>query len=82
MQFYTDPTRENDKWALPDAEVFYDDADDAGNGPRNFDSEGNPVEPGYYWWICFPGCLPESDAHGPFPTQEAAINSARVYFED
>ncbi len=40
---YSNPARENDAHALPDVEVFYDDADDAGNGPRNFDGECRAV---------------------------------------
>lgn len=24
------------------------------------------AKPGWYWWACFPGCLPDSDPHGPF----------------
>ena len=23
---------------------------------------------GFYWWTCSPGCMPESDASGPFDT--------------
>jgi hypothetical protein len=23
-------------------------------------------EPGYYWAVCFPGCMPDSDFYGPF----------------
>ncbi len=28
---------------------------------------------GVYWWACFPGCLPDSDAFGPFDTEKAAL---------
>jgi hypothetical protein len=24
------------------------------------------IEPGWYWWPCFPGCMPGGDASGPF----------------
>ena len=29
---------------------------------------------GFYWWACFPGCLPDGDGipNGPFETVEAA----------
>lgn len=27
---------------------------------------------GYYWWTCSPGCLPDSEAFGPFETAEEA----------
>ena len=31
---------------------------------------------GYYWQACFPGCLPDGDAIGPFDTEKEAIDSA------
>lgn len=69
-QFYTDPRRASDKWSLPDAEVFY--ADDL------TDDDDEPMDAGYYYWHCFPGCLPDSDPIGPFDTEEAAIEDARA----
>ena len=33
--------------------------------------------PGWYWWACFPGCLPDSDAHGPFQTEQEATLDAQ-----
>jgi hypothetical protein len=33
--------------------------------------------PGFYWWSCFPGCLPDSDAFGPFETEAEALADAR-----
>ena len=27
---------------------------------------------GWYWWACFPGCLPDGEATGPFPTEADA----------
>lgn len=32
---------------------------------------------GWYWWACFPGCLPDSEAYGPFDTEADAIKDAR-----
>lgn len=32
--------------------------------------------PGWYWWSCYPGCLPDSNPFGPFPTSEAAYADA------
>lgn len=34
-------------------------------------------ESGWYWWSCFPGCLPDSEAYGPFDTEDDAIKDAR-----
>lgn len=38
--------------------------------------ESDHLEPGWYWWPCFPGCLPDGEAAGPFPTQAAALADA------
>ena len=34
------------------------------------------IEPGFYWWACLPGCLPDSDPVGPFQTEAEAIADA------
>lgn len=76
MQFYMDETREQDAWALPDAEVFY--RTEAENAEYGFvDSDGDPMPTGWYWWACFPGCMPESEPYGPFIAPELAIIDAR-----
>jgi hypothetical protein len=41
-----------------------------------FHSQKDFNKPGYYWWACFPGCLPDGDACGPFKTAEAAYLDA------
>jgi hypothetical protein len=53
-------------------EIFWDDGD---NG-RNFDSQGELVKPGWYWWACSPGCVPDSDAYGPFASSRQALENA------
>ena len=69
MQFFTDPSREADVGSLPNGEVFeVKPGDDTGD---------HDLEPGWYWWACFPGCLPDSDPCGPFDTATAAIEDAR-----
>ncbi len=30
----------------------------------------------YYWWSCWPGCLPDGDAIGPFNSSRDAYNDA------
>ena len=79
MQIYSDPTRADDPTALPDCEVFYMSAgelscDVAGDVP---DDECEPALPGWYWWPCFPGCLPDGDPVGPFDTEAMAIADAQ-----
>lgn len=60
-------------------EVFWDDPDipEFGTEPRNFDGDGNPVEPGYYWAPGLPGCLWDGEPVGPFETEADAIADAR-----
>ena len=68
MQFHTDPARAQDPHALPNAEVF----EVTKVGPSSLAGE-----PGFYWWPCFPGCLPDSDPIGPFQTETEAIKDAQ-----
>lgn len=78
MQFYTDPEREKDPNALPDAEVFTVTSDDCQPGTVFWnDDTSEPFPTGFYWWPCLPGCLPDGDAIGPFETEEEAIEYAR-----
>jgi hypothetical protein len=32
--------------------------------------------PGWYWWTCLPGCLPDGEACGPFLTEQEARENA------
>ena len=32
---------------------------------------------GWFWWTCFPGCLPDSSAFGPFETRQQALEDAQ-----
>jgi hypothetical protein len=36
------------------------------------------AEPGWYWWACFPGCLPDGEAFGPYETEAEAQESANA----
>lgn len=42
-----------------------------------FPGDDEPFEHGFYWRPCFPGCLPDGIAHGPFPTPQDAYNDAQ-----
>jgi hypothetical protein len=71
MQFYSNPERESDPYALPDCETFFADS-------TYFQDEyGEPQPAGWYWQACFPGCLPDSDPVGPFETEQEAIDDAQ-----
>lgn len=72
MQVYSDPTRESDPYALPDVEVFELRPSDY----RDPESE-EELRDGWYWWSCFPGCVPDSDPYGPFDTEAEAIADAQ-----
>lgn len=37
--------------------------------------DGEPCEAGWYADTCFPGCLPEGEPYGPYPTELEAWNS-------
>lgn len=70
-QFYSDPSREKETHALPDCEAF-----DVREGEM-VDDEGEPLEPGWYYWYCFPGCMPEGPPMGPYSTEYEAITACR-----
>ena len=41
------------------------------------ESKGDTIyEPGYYWCVCFPGCLPEGEFSGPYSSIESAESAA------
>jgi len=80
-QIYTDPTREMEPYALPNAEVFYFSQLEANYNLENLDhaDEYTLTEAGWYWWSCFPGCLPDGEANGPYDTESEAIADAQDY---
>lgn len=71
-------TRSEGYHAFKDLE---DEAKDAGFGCFEVFWHGATYEwkegPGWFWWPCFPGCLPEDEPSGPFPTAEAAYKDAQ-----
>jgi hypothetical protein len=73
-QHYSDPERETEAYSLPDIEVF--------EVPFDYEpetEEGEPLEPGWYWWSCFPGCLPDGEPSGPFASEEEALADAQSF---
>ncbi len=89
---YSDPTRESDPDSLPDVEIFhYSKMEFMCTDPRS--AQGSRVSAkmadglareaaaaelsGWYWWACFPGCLPDGDPSGPFPTEALALADAQ-----
>ena len=56
-------------------EVFYV----AWPGLTTEDDQYCPSGKGWYWWACFPGCLPDGDPSGPFENEQEAIKDATDY---
>lgn len=89
MQAYSDPRRENDPHALPDVEIFYVDENETlvRGEPCTCHAKYHdhldtcaalePYAPGWYWWPCYPGCMPDSRAVGPFETEALALADAQ-----
>ena len=76
MQAYSEPSREDDPHALPDVEVFYHDATNP-LGEFSLATDEGIMPSGWYWWPCFPGCLPDGDPIGPFNTEAEALADAQ-----
>lgn len=88
-QHYSDPARAEDPHALPDIETFYHNhskrelcALNAGHkaelyGECVLNDEEDCRGSGWYWWACFPGCLPNSEPEGPFASEAEAIADAQ-----
>lgn len=63
--------------------VFWDDEDTGpwSDAPRNFDSKGQPVQPGWYWCdVEYTGLKGETrylnEPRGPYPESEGAYLAA------
>ena len=72
-QHYSDPSRaQHDKWSLPDIETFR-----VTRVTRKEYGMASELRCGWYWQVCMPGCLPDSDPNGPFRSEAAALKDAR-----
>jgi hypothetical protein len=61
------------------AEIFYVSQLETIYNLANMDhaDEYTITDPGWYWWPCFPGCLPDGEASGPFASEADAIADAQ-----
>lgn len=59
-------------------EVFYSNGamTPAGDWSANGEWGDALAAPGWYWWSCSPGCLPEGEPFGPFETETTAREDA------
>ena len=81
MRIYSDTSRESETWSLPDVEVFRVSPMEAAYNAANDDhaDDYTITEPGYYFWFCFPGCMPDSSPFGPYATEAEAIEAAKDF---
>jgi predicted RNA-binding Zn-ribbon protein involved in translation (DUF1610 family) len=93
MQAYSDVSREDDTYALPNIEVWQADVMTCDHCDVTFpDTAENPLlcpecgkrtraactaRNAWFWHSCFPGCLPDSEPFGPFETAAEALADAR-----
>ncbi len=85
-QHYSDPKRRKLFYALPNVETFkVDKSTPKEECPGEFYAQEDPTLVhvhgkdcyGWYYWFCFPGCLPDSDPIGPFSRERDAIRNFR-----
>ncbi len=59
-------------WADPDAVPMSEDWQDGDDVPGA----------GWYWWACFPGCMPDGEPCGPFASSRQALYDADEWHPD
>ena len=59
-------------------EVFHFDGVRFAEGDCWADENGETLPAGWYWWACFPGCMPDGDPSGPFKTEDEALADANA----
>ena len=77
MQFFSNPGIEHKLFALPDCETFHLNASEVAEINQTRQEWDEALEPGWFWHPCFPGCLPDGAAVGPFATEAEAIADAQ-----
>lgn len=81
-QAYSDPKRANDPYTLPDIEVFYVGLSTVAEYFPDDPGDDDDERIGWYYWFCFPGCLPDSEPIGPFRTKGEALADAQANDSD
>lgn len=69
-QFYTGNTGPLAQRYYGSFEVFWHRV-----APVGDDASG--LAQGWYWWACFPGCLPDGEPEGPYVSSNAAYRAAQ-----
>lgn len=74
-RFHIEPlTGDRQPYLYGSFEVFW--ADTATVDTWNEGGLDHTFREGWYWWACFPGCMPDSDQSGPFATSRQALEDA------
>ena len=55
------------------------DPEESLGGFETFFDQHHPFGSGWFWWSCFPGCLPDGACYGPFKTEQEAFEDANDY---
>ena len=76
MYAYSNSDRETDEHALPDVDVYFLRASVIQQEGLT-DDDGDQLEEGWYWQSGLPGCMPDGEPTGPFPTRADALADAR-----
>ena len=68
--------------------VYHSFIDDDGNEFGSFETfyrtnNANKIDnwsegEGWFWWACFPGCLPDGEPTGPFTSEDETIEDAQL----
>lgn len=56
--------------------------DSCTKGRKGYTVPKDEERSGWYWWSCFPGCLPDGDSNGPFETEADAVADAITDAQD
>lgn len=96
-QHYSDPKRASEPHALPDVETFYTEYEYCPECQSLIMRDGNQANcadcgrstkddwtwlAGWFYWFCFPGCLPDGEPMGPFASEAEAIADAQEGNDD
>lgn len=58
-------------------QVLWFSQEDCDERNQHLKEDDTHITPGWYWWACHPGCLPDSDEpFGPFDTSKEAYQDA------
>lgn len=63
-------------WHMDGATARERTREDRKHLPEWSPNRDSPWRAGWYWWSCFPGCLPDGDPMGPYSSATRAAEAA------